>query len=118
MSPKTIDLSPLRKALALLQEALQFWQAQAEGSALKPHLRSAVIQSFEFTYELAVRLLRRVLIERAEAADLGPVNAISRERVADQKGHAQGAKRSRGRAPAMFRNAAHGLFDHNPKGTG
>lgn len=70
MSPKTIDLSPLRKALALLQEALQFWQAQAEGSALKPHLRSAVIQSFEFTYELAVRLLRRVLIERAEAADL------------------------------------------------
>ena len=70
MSPKSIDLSPLRKALALLQEALQFWQAQAEGSALKPHLRSAVIQSFEFTYELAVRLLRRVLIERAEAADL------------------------------------------------
>jgi hypothetical protein len=48
---------------------------------------------------------------------LGPVNAISRERVADQKGHAQGAKRSRGRAPAMFRNAAHGLFGRNPKGT-
>lgn len=47
MSPRTIDLSPLRKALALLQEALQFWQAQAEGSALKPHLRSAVIQSLE-----------------------------------------------------------------------
>lgn len=29
-----------------------------------------MIQSFEFSYELAVRLLRRVLIERAEAADL------------------------------------------------
>lgn len=70
MAQPPIDLSPLRKALGLLTEALQFWQDQPEGSALKPHLRSAVIQSFEFTYELSVRLLRRVLIERAESADL------------------------------------------------
>lgn len=63
-----IDLSPLRRALAMLNEALVFWHAQPEGSALKPHLRSAVIQSFEFSYELSVRLLRRVLIERAAAA--------------------------------------------------
>ena len=41
---------------------------------LKPHLRSAVIQSFEFSYELSVRGLRRVLIERA----------ITSDRVADQ----------------------------------
>ena len=41
----------------------------ARGNALKPHLRSAVIQSFEFTYELSIRMLRRVLIERAESAD-------------------------------------------------
>lgn len=54
----------------MLQEALAFWQAQPDGTALKPHLRSAVIQSFEFSYELSVRLLRRVLIERAAAADL------------------------------------------------
>lgn len=53
----------------MLNEALVFWNAQPEGTPLKPHLRSAVIQSFEFTYELSVRLLRRVLIERAEAAD-------------------------------------------------
>lgn len=69
MSPP-VDLSPLRKALGQLKEALQFWQEQPAGSALKPHLRSAVIQSFEFTYELSVRMLRRVLIERSEAADL------------------------------------------------
>jgi nucleotidyltransferase substrate binding protein (TIGR01987 family) len=69
MNPPSIDLSPLRKALALLNEAVLFWHAQAAGTPLKPHLRSAVIQSFEFTYELSVRLLRRVLIERSESAD-------------------------------------------------
>ena len=46
-----------------------FWADQPEGAPLKQHLRSAVIQSFEFTYELSLRLLRRVLIERAESAD-------------------------------------------------
>ena len=68
MRSQTIDLSPLRKALAMLNEALTFWDAQPEAAPLKPHLRSAVIQSFEFTYELSVRLLRRVMIERAESA--------------------------------------------------
>ncbi|MBT9488395.1 MAG: nucleotidyltransferase substrate binding protein [Rubrivivax sp.] len=59
----------------MLQEALDFWRAQPEGSALKPHLRSAVIQSFEFSYELSVRSLRRGLAERAVAA--GPVFDLS-----------------------------------------
>lgn len=70
MVPAPIDFEPLQKALAQLMEAISFWQERADGDALKPHLRSAVIQSFEFTYELAVRTLRRVLIERAESADL------------------------------------------------
>lgn len=69
MDPLPIDLSPLRKALALLNEALEFWNAQPDDSRLKPHLRSAVIQSFEFSYELSIRLTRRVLIERSESAD-------------------------------------------------
>lgn len=38
------------------------------------HLRSAAIQSFEFSYELAVRSTRRVLVERAESADLAVFN--------------------------------------------
>ena len=67
---KPINLSPLVNALAQLQEALCFWHEQADGSRLKVHLRAAVIQSFEFTYELSIRMLRRVLIERSEAADL------------------------------------------------
>lgn len=70
MSDSSIDLSALHKALAQLDEALSFWQQQPDGAPLKRHLRAAVIQSFEFSYELSVRMLRRVLIERAAAADL------------------------------------------------
>ncbi|MGB4114999.1 MAG: HI0074 family nucleotidyltransferase substrate-binding subunit [Polaromonas sp.] len=70
MTTSPIDLTALRKALAQLREAVSFWQERAPADPLKPHLRSAVIQSFEFTYELAVRSTRRVLIERAESADL------------------------------------------------
>ena len=69
MNPPAIDLSALRKALGWLTEALTLWHAQPLGGVLKPHLRSAVIQSFEFTYELSLRGLRRVLIERAGSAD-------------------------------------------------
>ena len=69
MTAPSIDLSPLRRSQAVLREALAFWHEQPEGSKLKPHLRSAVIQSFEFCYELSLRSLRRVLIERAAAAD-------------------------------------------------
>lgn len=69
MDKPTIDLAPLRRALGWLTEALALWHGQPVGSVLKPHLRSAVIQSFEFTYELALRNLRRVLVERAGSAD-------------------------------------------------
>jgi nucleotidyltransferase substrate binding protein (TIGR01987 family) len=69
MSTPAIDLAPLRKVLGWLAEALMLWHAQPVGSVLKPHLRSAVIQSFEFSHELSLRSLRRVLIERAGAAD-------------------------------------------------
>lgn len=70
MTSSTIDLSALRKALGQLVEAIQFWHALADDAPLKPHLRSSVIQSFEFSYELSVRAMRRVLIEHAESADL------------------------------------------------
>jgi nucleotidyltransferase substrate binding protein (TIGR01987 family) len=68
MKSTAIDTGPLRRALAMLREAPDFWHQQADGTPLKPHLRSAVIQSFEFSCELSVRMLRRVLIERAAAA--------------------------------------------------
>jgi Nucleotidyltransferase substrate binding protein like len=65
MTSPPIALQPLHKALAALTSAQHYWQTEPEGSGRKPHLRAGVIQSFEFTYELSVRLLRRVLIERS-----------------------------------------------------
>jgi nucleotidyltransferase substrate binding protein (TIGR01987 family) len=70
MAPSPIDLTPLRRAIDALADALHYWQIEPDGSGRKPHLRAGVIQSFEFTYELSVRLLRRVLMERALAASL------------------------------------------------
>ncbi len=69
MTDRPIDFSALQRAGANLDEALRFWQQQPADSPLKPHLRSAVIKSFELVYELSIQLLRRVLIERAAAAD-------------------------------------------------
>ena len=69
MDKPLIDLAPLRKALGWLAEAAMLWHAQPPGSVLNPHLRSAMIQSFEFSYELSLRGLWRVLIERAGSAD-------------------------------------------------
>lgn len=70
MSPSmhSIDLTPLGKAIDALAGALHYWHIEPDDSPRKPHLRAGVIQSFEFTYELSVRLLRRVLIERAASA--------------------------------------------------
>jgi len=61
MQAPAIDLSALRKALGWLSEALVPWHVQPPCSVPKPHLRSAVIQSFEFVHELSLRSLRRVL---------------------------------------------------------
>lgn len=70
MSVLPIDHTTLSKALSRLREAITLWHGLDAADPLKPHLRSAVIQSFEFTYELAIRSTRRVLIERASSADM------------------------------------------------
>ncbi|MBN8505318.1 MAG: nucleotidyltransferase substrate binding protein [Burkholderiales bacterium] len=74
MDPARISLDPLRKALDALASAQHYWLQEAPDSGRKPHLRAGVIQSFEFSYELSVRLLRRVLLERSavppQVADL------------------------------------------------
>lgn len=63
--PNASDLTPLERAIATLAEAIDFWRQEPTGSARKTHLRAGAIQAFEFTYELAVRSLRRVLADRA-----------------------------------------------------
>ncbi|MFN3628706.1 MAG: HI0074 family nucleotidyltransferase substrate-binding subunit [Casimicrobiaceae bacterium] len=63
--PNASDLTPLERAIATLAEAIGFWREEPADSGRKTHLRAGAIQAFEFTYELAVRSLRRVLLDRA-----------------------------------------------------
>ena len=58
-----LDLSPLENAVAQLEEALEIYHSDLAISdpRLKRHLRAAVIQAFEFTYELSFRMIRRYL---------------------------------------------------------
>ena len=58
-----VNLTPLEDAVAQLEEALDlFYSDLAEADPrLKRHLRAAVIQAFEFTYELSFKMLKRYL---------------------------------------------------------
>ena len=58
-----IDLSALEKAIGQANEALEFCASEMarENPRLALHLRAAAIQAFEFTYELAVKTLKRFL---------------------------------------------------------
>ena len=61
----TIDLSSFEKALASLDRGMARSLANPEDE----ELRDAVIQRFEYSYELAWKSLRRVLISEAASAD-------------------------------------------------
>ena len=58
-----LDLTPLEDAVGQLEEALDIYHFHLPGDdpRLKRHLRAAVIQAFEFTYELSFKMLRRYL---------------------------------------------------------
>ena len=68
-----IDLSTFEKAIEQGEEALSFCRSDMSRNdpRLAVHLRAASIQAFEFTYELAVKILKRFL----ETLDPNP-NAI------------------------------------------
>lgn len=68
MADTGINLAPLARAGAALDEALQLWDEQHPGTPLKRQMRLAVIQSLEFVYELSIQSLRRVLIERSASS--------------------------------------------------
>jgi len=60
-----LDLSSLQKAIAQMEEALEFCNSDLARSdtRLALHLRAAAIQAFEFTYELSYKTLKRYLEE-------------------------------------------------------
>lgn len=69
MGPDVIDISSLNRAIATLNEALAA-RARAPGDKF---IRDACIQRFEYTYELAHKMLRRFL----EASEPGGVRELS-----------------------------------------
>ena len=84
-----IGLSPLRKALVFLSEAIDsttndVFMASLTASQRRT-MRAGIIQNFEFTYELSWKMLRRQL--KSEEGD-GEVTRLSRKdlyRLAAQK---------------------------------
>ena len=52
-----IDVAPLERATSQLDKAITAWQANPSDE----FIRDAVIQRFEFTYELSIKMMRRYL---------------------------------------------------------
>jgi nucleotidyltransferase substrate binding protein (TIGR01987 family) len=60
-----LDVTPLRNAVTRLHEGLARHRSEPQDE----QLRDGLIQRFEFTYELAHRILRRYLRETAASTD-------------------------------------------------
>ena len=58
-----LDFSSLKKAIHQLKESLQIYDSKIvqDHPKLKLYMRSAAIQSFEYTYELSIKMLRRYM---------------------------------------------------------
>lgn len=63
MQVMNLDFSPLGSAIAQLEKSLAYANSPAAMSdpGLREQLRHAVIQCFEFTYELSWKMLKRYL---------------------------------------------------------
>lgn len=59
----TLNLTSLEKAVAQFTDALDTYHDETtqKSPKYKKHMRSAVIQSFEFTYELTLKMIKRHL---------------------------------------------------------
>ena len=64
MPNETLNLSALVKAIHQLEQSLVYYHSDRvqQDAGLIPHLRAAAIQAFEFTYELAWKMLKRYLM--------------------------------------------------------
>ena len=58
-----IDYSAFEKALTQLEKSIRFLNSEASrnDAELREQFRAAVIQAFEYTYELAIKMIRRQL---------------------------------------------------------
>jgi nucleotidyltransferase substrate binding protein (TIGR01987 family) len=93
-----IDYSAFENALSQLETSLGYLNSElsSKDPGLRKQFRAATIQAFEFTYELAVKMIRRQLSEIvANPADLPQIAFMDLIRTAADAGLV--------RAPAPFR---------------
>lgn len=93
-----IDYSPFEKAIAQLEKSIGFYNSEMaeENDDLKEQFRAAVIQAFEYTYELAYKMIRRQL-ERIvpNQAELKEMNFMDLIRTGQEAGLVREAPRYR-----------------------
>jgi len=60
-----LDLTPLEKGLGQLEQSLSYLRSDIalRDPGLRAQFRAAAIQAFEYTYELAVKMIRRQLAQ-------------------------------------------------------
>ena len=79
-----LDVTALEKALSLLEQSLSYLRSELAASdpKLRAQFRAAAIQGFEYTYELAFKMIRRQLAQisavPAELAEM-PFKDLIRE---------------------------------------
>jgi len=87
MEADQIDFGPLRRAIDRLTEAVQQVNAQPDNDLL----RDGCIQRFEFTFELAAKLLRRYLEATEPVAEtVSELSYSGLIRLADARGLLRG----------------------------
>lgn len=80
----TFSVSPLEKALTQLEKSLQYMQ-NAETPELREQFRAAVIQAFEFSFELSWKMIKRYL-EQFSLEKVDGFTAKQLFRVAHEQG--------------------------------
>ena len=84
-----IDYSSFESAVEQLEKSMSFYHSPmaAENKDLKEQFRAATIQAFEFTYELAYKMIRRQLAQIvANPAELSEMSFMDLMRTAQEAG--------------------------------
>jgi nucleotidyltransferase substrate binding protein (TIGR01987 family) len=83
-----LDLTPLSKSLGQLRASLDFCASELAGTnpAIAVQFRAASIQAFEFTFEIAVKMLRRQLADILSDAEVERLSFRDLLRTGAEKG--------------------------------
>ena len=84
-----LDYSALQKAFGQLKTSMEYYESEQSrrDDGLRLQFRSSVIQSFEYTYELAIKMIRRQLDQIvANPSELREMNFLDVMRGASEAG--------------------------------